>query len=77
MSFFRNLTLFYVSYSRKALKVTSTSEHDILLSYNYRRAITVDGLPKTQWNALPASVKSRPSIHSFRCAIHSALTNSI
>jgi len=29
------------------------------------------------WNALPASVKSHPSIHSFRCAIHSSLTNSI
>ena len=29
------------------------------------------------WNALPASVKSRPSIHSFRCAIHYSLTNCI
>ena len=29
------------------------------------------------WNALPASVKSRPSIYSFRCAIPSSLTISI
>ena len=28
-------------------------------------------------NALLASVKSRPSIHSFRCPIHSSLTNSV
>jgi len=35
--------------------------------------------PRTiaDWNALVASVKSRPSIHSFRCAILSSLTNSI
>jgi len=35
--------------------------------------------PRTivDWNALPASVNSGPSIHSFRCAIHSSLTNSI
>jgi len=35
--------------------------------------------PRTivDWNALPASVKSRPSIHSFRCAICSSSTNSI
>jgi len=29
------------------------------------------------WNALPASVKSHPSIHLFCCVIHSSLTNSI
>jgi len=29
------------------------------------------------WNALLAAVKSRPSIYSFYCAIHSSLTNSI
>ena len=39
--------------------------------YSFYPRTTVD------WNALPASVKSHPSIHSFRCAIHSSLTNSI
>ena len=35
--------------------------------------------PRTivDWNDLPASVKSRPSIHLFRCAIYSCLTNFI
>jgi len=35
--------------------------------------------PRTivDWNALASSVKSRPSIHLFHCAIHSSLTNSI
>ena len=35
------------------------------------------GTGELQAYALPASVKSRPSIHSFRCAIHSSLTNPI
>jgi len=35
--------------------------------------------PRTivDWNVLLASVKSCPSIHSFCCAIHSSLTNSM
>jgi len=74
------LTCISTSPFRRPSKTTRSADYDTFFvlssrvdpyKYSFYPRTTVD------WNALPASVKSRPSIHSFRCAIRSSSTNSI
>jgi len=64
---------------RRPSKPTRTADGDRFCVLSSRTDPYKYSYPRTivDWNALVAPVKSHPSIHSFRCAIHSSLTNSI
>jgi len=64
---------------RRSSKPTRSADGDTFCVLSSRTDLyKYSFYPRTivDWNALPASVQSRPSIHSFRCAIHSSFTNS-
>jgi len=62
---------------RRSSKPTRSADGDTFCVLSCRTDPYKYSYPRTivDWNALQASVKSRTSIHSFRCAIHCSLTN--
>jgi len=65
---------------RRSSKTTRSADDDIFcVLFSRIDPYKYSFYPRTivDWNALPASVKSCSSIHSFLCAIRSSSTNSI